>query len=78
MLLIALAGLLFSVVMFQSRHFSRATAIVGVLACACDPGYCLTLALAPSLRAYWLAIGWLFWMIWHLLVAWDLYGLAKE
>ncbi|MGC9396510.1 MAG: hypothetical protein ACP5J4_16825 [Anaerolineae bacterium] len=74
-LLIALAGLLFSLVMLRSN---RATAIVGLLASACDLAYCLTVAFAPSMRALWLASGGLFWMIWHLLVARILFKCAKE
>ena len=74
-LLIALAGLLFSLVMLRSN---RVTAIVGVLASGCDLAYCLTVAFAPSLRALWLASGGLFWVIWHLLVARILFKCAKE
>jgi hypothetical protein len=75
LLLIALAGLLFSAVMLRSN---RATAIVGLLASGCDLAYCLTFAFAPSLRAVWLASGGLCWMIWHLLVARILIKRAKE
>lgn len=74
-LLIALAGLLFSFMMLRSN---RVTAIVGLLASACDLAYCLTIAFAPSLRALWLASGGLFWVIWHLLVARILLKCAKE
>jgi hypothetical protein len=74
-LLIALAGLLFSLVMLRSN---RVTAIVGLLASGCDLAYCLTVAFAPSLRAVWLASGGLFWMIWHLLTARILFKCAKE
>jgi hypothetical protein len=74
-LLIALAGLLFSLTMLRSN---RATAIVGLLASACDLAYCLTAAFAPSIRALWSASAGLFWVIWHLLVARILFKCAKE
>jgi hypothetical protein len=75
LLLIALAGGLFSILMLSSN---RSTGIVGLLACGCDLAYCLTFAFAPSLRALWLASGGLFWMIWHLLVARILLNRSKE
>ena len=66
LLLIALAGLLFSTLLLGSN---RATAIVGLLASSLDLVYCLTFALAPSLQAVWLASAGLIWMIWNLLVS---------
>jgi hypothetical protein len=75
LLLIALAGLLFSSSLFSSN---RATAILGLLASGCDLAYCLTFALAPALQVAWLASGGLFWMIWHLLVARILFKRSKE
>jgi hypothetical protein len=75
LLFIALAGLLFSIIMLRSN---RASAIVGLLASGCDLAYCLTFAFAPSLQVVWLASGGLFWMIWHLLVARILFKLSKE
>jgi hypothetical protein len=76
LLLIALAGLLFSLVMLRSN---RATAIVGLLASGCDLIYCLTFPLRPAVPVYLLlAAAGLFWMIWHLLVARILFKRAKE
>lgn len=76
LLLIALAGLLFSLVMLRSN---RATAIVGLLASGCDLAYCLTFPLRPAVPVYlFLAVAGLFWMIWHLLVARILFKRAKE
>ena len=77
LLLIAVAGLLFSVAMFRGQLFSRATALAGLSASACDLIYCLTFAFAPFLRAFLLAAGGLFWAIWHLLVARRLLQLSK-
>ena len=78
LLLVAVAGLLFSVIMLRGRLFCRATALVGLLASGCDLIYCLTIAFAPFMRAYLLAAGGLFWMIWHLLVGLRLLKLSKE
>lgn len=75
LLLIALAGLLFSTFMLRSN---RATAIIGLLASGCDLVYCLTFAFAPNLRAVWLASAGLLWMLWHLLVACILLKRSKE
>lgn len=67
LLLIALAGLLFSLVLLRSN---RATAIVGLLASGCDLAYCVTFPLRPAVPVFlFLAAAGLFWMIWHLLVA---------
>jgi hypothetical protein len=66
LLLIALAGLLFSLSLWRSN---RAAAILGLLASGCDLLYCLTFAFAPSLQVMLLASAGAFWMIWHLLVA---------
>ena len=75
LLLIAVAGLLFSIILLRSH---RAAGIVGLLAAGCDLVYCLTIFFAPSLRAFLLAAGGLFWMIWHLLVGLRLLQLSKE
>jgi len=75
LLLIALAGLLFSVIMLRSH---RATGIVGLLAGGCDLAYCLTVYSAPSLRVFLLATGGLLWMIWHLLIARLLWKRSQE
>ncbi len=76
LLLIALAGLLFSVMMFSSN---RVTAIVGLLAGGCDLAYCLTFTLTPILPVYlFLAVAGLLYMIWHLLVARILLKHAQE
>jgi hypothetical protein len=75
LLLIAIAGLLFSILMLSTN---RATAIVGLLASGCDLAYYLTFTFAPSLQVVWLASGGLFWMIWHILVARILLKRLKE
>lgn len=75
LLLIALAGLLFSSLMLHSH---RITAIIGLLASGCDLTYCLTFAFGPVLQTVFLASGGLFWMIWHILVGRMLFRHSKE
>lgn len=67
LLLVALAGLLFSFVLLPSH---RGTAILGLIASSCDLAYCLVFPLTPIAPVYLLlAAAGLFWMLWHLLVA---------
>jgi hypothetical protein len=76
LLLVALAGLLFSVLLLPSH---RVTAILGLLAGGCDLAYGLVFPLTPSAPVYLLlAAAGLFWMLWHLLVARFLWKYAKE
>ena len=76
LLLVALAGLLFSVLLLPSH---RATAILGLLASGCDLVYCLVFPLTAVAPVYLLlAAAGLFWMLWHFLVAWVLWKYSKE
>lgn len=76
LLLVALAGLLFSLVLLPSH---RGTAILGLLASGCDLAYCLVFPLTPIAPVYLLlASAGLFWMLWHLLVARTLWKFVKE
>jgi len=76
LLLVALAGLLFSLVLLPSH---RTTAILGLLASGCDLAYCLVFPLTPIAPVYLLlAAAGLFWMLWHLLVGRILWKYAKE
>ena len=73
LLLIAIAGLITSVVMLRSDVFNRATAYVGILAGAFDLAYCLAIACAPAVDGELLAVCFipaagLLLMIWHLLI----------
>jgi len=81
--LIAIAGLLASVVMLRGKVFNRATAYVGILAGLLDIAYCIGFAFFPSVDGEQLALlfipaAGLFWMIWYILVGWRLYRLGKE
>lgn len=76
LLLVALAGLLFSLVLLPSH---RGTAILGLLASGCDLAYCLVFPLTPIAPVYLLlAAAGLFWMLWHLFVARILFQRLKE
>ena len=76
LLLVALAGLLFSLLLLPSH---RGTAILGLLASGCDLAYCLVFPLTPIAPVYlFLAAAGLFWMLWHLLVARVLFQRWKE
>jgi hypothetical protein len=82
LLLIAIAGMITSVVMIRSTTFNRATAYVGILASALDLVYCVAFAFVPTLDSEMLAISLipaagLFLMIWHVLIGWRLYKLGK-
>jgi len=76
LILVALAGILFSI-MLRPSH--RATAIFGLMAGVCDLAYCLTYPLTAVAPVYLLlAAAGLFWMLWHILIARALWGYSKE
>jgi hypothetical protein len=73
LLLQAVAGLMFSVIMLRSGIFNRATAYLGILASAFDLAYCFTVAFVPSIDNDLIAIctlpaAGLLLMIWHILI----------
>ena len=81
--LIAIAGMITSVVMLRSDVFNRATAYVGILASAFDLAYCIAFAFMPTVDSELLAVifipaAGLFLMIWHIMVGWRLYQLGKD
>jgi hypothetical protein len=82
LLLIAVAGLLTSVVMLRSNVFSRSTAYTGILAGAFDLAYCLAIVCAPAVDGELLAVCFipaagLFLMIWHILIGRRLYQAGR-
>ena len=82
LLLIAVAGMIISVVMLRSAVFSRATAYVGILASAFDLAYCLAFAFLPAidgdlLAVYFIPAAGLCLMIWHILIGRRLYQLGR-
>jgi hypothetical protein len=82
LLLIAVAGMITSVVMLQSHLFSRLTAYEGFFAGALDLAYCVAILVTPAaarelLGLAFIPLAGLLWMVWHLLVGWRLYQLSK-
>jgi hypothetical protein len=76
LLLVALAGLFFSVLLLP---FYRGTAVFGLLASGCDLAYCFVFPLTAVAPVYLLlAAAGLFWMLWHLLVARILWQYARS
>ena len=83
LLLIAVAGMIASVIMLRSDVFNRATAYVGILASALDLAYCIAFVFMPTIDSELLAVifipaAGLFLMIWHIMVGWRLYQIGKE
>jgi hypothetical protein len=82
LLFVALAGMLMSAVMLQSRIFNKATAYVGIAASALDLAYIVGLPFVPQssvpfFGAICVASAGLLLMIWHLLVGIKLYKLSR-
>lgn len=82
LLLIAVAGMITSVVMLRSDMFNRATAYVGILASALDLAYCIAYAFVPAVDSDLLAVCFipavgLLLMIWHILIGRRLYRLGR-
>ena len=82
LLLIAVAGMITSVVMLRSAVFNRATAYVGILASALDLAYCFAYTFVPTVDSELLAVCFipaagLLLMIWHILVGRRLYQLGR-
>jgi len=83
LLLIAVAGMLASLVMLKSAAFNRVTASVGIVASGLDLAYCFAFAFLPAIDSELLAVlfipaAGLFLMIWHILVGWRLLKLGKK
>lgn len=76
-LLIAAAGLVFSIIMLQSTVFGRATAYVGLLASLCDLACCVTIFVVPVSAVFFVAMAGLLLMIWHILIGLRLLKLGR-
>lgn len=76
--LVLLSGLIISIVMLRSDIFSKATAVVGILANGIGLCYFITLTFAPAI--YWIPhpISAPFRVIWYFLIALRLFKLAKS
>jgi hypothetical protein len=77
LLLVALAGLIASLVMLRGGVFSRATAMVGMVANTLVLGYFVAIALAPAVAFLLPAISAPFRLIWYVLIARRLFQLAR-
>jgi hypothetical protein len=83
LLLIAVAGMIVSVVMLRSEVFNRASAYVGILVSGLDLAYCVVFAFVPAVDRELLAVATipaagLGYMIWHIMVGWRLIRLETE
>jgi len=77
LLLVALAGLIVSVVMLRSRVFGRATATLGVVANSLVLTYFVALPLAPAIAFLFPAASAPFRLLWYILIAWRLFQLGR-
>jgi hypothetical protein len=83
LLLIAVAGLIISVVMLRSAIFGRGTALVGLLASALDLAYCVAFVALPAaddetIALLFIPAAGLLWMAWHIMVGWRLTRLGRR
>jgi hypothetical protein len=77
LLLVALAGLIASVVMLRSRVFGKATATVGVVANSLVLTYFVALPLAPAIASLFPAASAPFRLLWYILIARRLFQLGR-
>ncbi|MBU0490612.1 MAG: DUF4386 family protein [Chloroflexi bacterium] len=81
LLLVALAGLIASLVMLQSSRrsgvFGKVTATTGIVANSLVLGYFIVMALAPAIAPLFPSISAPFRLIWYILIAWRLFQLAR-
>jgi hypothetical protein len=78
LLLVALAGLIASIVMLRGSVFGKTTAWMGIAANGLVLGYFVTLAFAPALRAVPHVISAPFRVIWYILIARRLFQLGSS
>lgn len=77
LLLVALAGLIASLVMLRSGVFSKATAAMGLMANGLVLSYYVALPLAPAIAPLFPAVSAPFRLIWYVLIARTLFRLAR-
>jgi len=82
-LLLAIAGLIISLVMRRSNLFNNITVYSGILASIFDLAYCIALAIVPAKNIYLFAVSLvpaagLFLMIWHFSVGLKLYQIGTS
>jgi hypothetical protein len=81
LLLVAVASMMAACIMVRSDLFNRVTAYLGIVAGAVDLAYAIGYAFVPAVDSELLALlfipaGGLLWMVWHILVGWQLYRLG--
>jgi hypothetical protein len=76
--LVALAGLIASVVMLRSHVFGKATAIAGVVANSLVLTYYVALPVVPAVAFLFPAASAPFRLVWYILVAWRLFQLGRR
>lgn len=77
-LFIAVASLIISAVMLQSKVFGKATAYVGILAGVGTFADQICIVVAPSISSILMPINGLLWFIWWILVSRGLFQLGKR
>ena len=75
---VAVAGLVFSLVILQGRNLGRVVAYVGVLAGLVTVANDISIVIAPSLAAILMPINGLLWLIWWALVSRGLFQLGRQ
>ena len=75
--LVALAGLITSIVMLEGGPFGRSTSVIGMLANVLGLGYFFTLAFAPALTFIPLSASAPFVLVWYILIGLKLLKLAR-
>jgi hypothetical protein len=77
LLLVALAGLIASLVMLRSGVFGKVTATMGVVANSLVLGYFVVVIFAPAIAPLFPSISAPFRLIWYILIAWRLFQLGR-
>jgi hypothetical protein len=75
---VAIAGLVFSLVILKSRSLGQVTAYTGIVASLITFADDICIVIAPSLAAILLPINGLLWLIWWLLISRGLFQLGRQ
>jgi hypothetical protein len=77
-LLMAVAGLIISVVILRSRSFGRATGFVGIVGFVLALANYITWLIAPSIAAMLVPLNGFAWLVWWLMISTGLFKLARD
>jgi hypothetical protein len=75
--LVALAGLIASLVMWRSGVFGKVSATMGLVANGLVLSYFVVVAFAPAIAPLFPSLSALFRLIWYILIAWRLFQLGR-